>query len=104
LQKVIEEAIITSKPSKWFEETINSKYPDPTILYSYGQLLKNFERYDEAGRQFYDFLFEVPADAKGKLAQQSCLVAQTWKANPEKFTIKNVKELNTEFSDYSPFF
>lgn len=89
---------------KWFEETINSKYPDPNILYSYGQLLKNFERYDEAGRQFYDFLFEVPADARGKIAQQSCLVAQTWKANPEKFTIKNVKEINTEFSDYSPFY
>ena len=45
---------------KWFEETINSKYPDPNILYNYGQLLKNFERYDDAGRQFYDFLFEIP--------------------------------------------
>ncbi len=89
---------------KWYEDAINAKYPDPNILYSYGQLLKNFERYDEAARQFYDFLFEVPKDTKGMQAQQSCLVAQSWKANPQKFTIKNIKELNTEFSDYSPFY
>lgn len=88
---------------KWFEDVVNSKYPDPSVLYSYGQLLKNFERYEEASRQFYDYSFELPNDIKGKWAQQSCTIARVWKEHPEKFELINVKELNTEFSDYSPF-
>jgi outer membrane protein OmpA-like peptidoglycan-associated protein/tetratricopeptide (TPR) repeat protein len=89
---------------KWYEEVLNSKYPDPAVIYSYGQLLKNFERYEEAGRAFYDYLFEVPDDAKAKLASYSCTVSEQWKANPEKFNVANIQELNTQYSDYSPFY
>lgn len=89
---------------KWFEDAINAKYPDPSILYSYGNLLKYFERYDDANRTFYDYLFEVPDDKKAQLAFQSCAIAQQWKANPQKFNITPIKEINTEFSDYAPFY
>lgn len=89
---------------KWYEEVLNSKYPDPAVLYSYGQLLKNFERYDEANRTFYDYAFEVPEDLNGKNAMLSCALAGEWKANPKKFNIINLKELNTDQSDYAPFF
>lgn len=89
---------------KWFEEVLNSKYPDPIVLYSYGNLLKYFEKYDDANRTFSDYLFEMPEDVKGKIAQQSCAVAQQWKANPLKFNVNNVKDWNTEFSDYAPFY
>ncbi len=89
---------------KWYEEVLNSKYPDPTILYSYGQLLKNFERYDEASRAFYDFSFENPEDPKGKIAQQSCAIAGDWKANPFNFKVENIATINTDQSDYAPFF
>lgn len=92
------------KALKWFEDVVNSKYPDPAILYSYGQLLKNFERYDEAGRAFYDYSFEVPEDKRGKLAQQSCAFASQLKANPKKFKVENVSVLNTDQSEYSPFY
>ncbi len=88
---------------KWYEEVVNSKYPDPFILYSYGQLLKNFERYEEANRAFYDYSFEVPDDPKGKIAMQSCMLSTEWKANPLKFKIDNVKSINTDQSDYAPF-
>ncbi len=89
---------------KWFEDAINSKYPDPSILHSYGNLLRYFERYDDANRTFYDYLFEVPDDKKAQLAFQSCAIAQQWKANPQKFNITPIKEINTEFSDYAPFY
>lgn len=89
---------------KWFEDVLNSKYPDPSVIYSYGQLLKNFERYDEAGRTFYDYSFEVPDDPKGKAAQQSCAVAADWKAHPEKVKVENIEVLNTDMSDYAPFY
>ena len=92
------------KAFEWYEKLINSKYPDPKIIYSYGLLLKNFERYDDASKQFYDYLFEVPADADATREMKNCEIVQIWKANPKKFTIKNVAELNTIYSDYSPFF
>ena len=91
------------KAITWYEQLINAKYPDPKIIYSYGLLLKNFERYDDASRQFYDYLFEVPADPDAEREMKNCALAQYWKANPKKFVIKNVDELNTVYSDYSPF-
>ena len=92
------------KAINWYEQLINAKYPDPKIIYSYGLLLKNFERYDDASRQFYDYLFEVPADPDAEREMKNCAIVQTWKANPKKFTIKNVDELNSIYSDYSPFY
>ena len=89
---------------KWYEDVLNSKYPDPTVIYSYAQLLKNFERYEEAGRAFYDYSFENPDDIKGKEAQRSCAIAAVWKENPLKFKVENLKELNSDASDYSPYF
>lgn len=89
---------------EWYEKLVNTKYPDVRIIYSYGLLLKNFERYDEASRQFGDYLFEVPGDKNAKREMLACANAQIWKANPKRFTTLEVKALNTEFSDYSPFF
>ena len=88
----------------WYEKLVNTKYPDVRIIYSYGLLLKNFERYEEATRQFGDYLFEVQGDKNAIREIQSCSEAQKWKAHPKRFTIKEVSELNTEFSDYSPFY
>lgn len=92
------------KAFEFYDKLVNTKYPDPKILYSYGHLLKNFERYEEASRQFYDYLFEVPDDADAKREQQSCAVAIQWKERPEKFTIQNAKEFNTPYSDYAPYY
>jgi outer membrane protein OmpA-like peptidoglycan-associated protein/tetratricopeptide (TPR) repeat protein len=89
---------------KWYEKLVNTRYPNPRIIYSYGLLLKNFEQYEEAGRKFYDFLFEMPANPDGKREMEASKLASVWKNNPEKFTIKNLSELNTSYSDYAPFF
>lgn len=87
----------------WYEQLINTKYPDPKILYSYGLLLKNFERYDDAARLFGDYLFEVPGNKNAEREIQACKIAAGWKLTPQKFAINNIKELNTPYSDYSPY-
>jgi outer membrane protein OmpA-like peptidoglycan-associated protein/tetratricopeptide (TPR) repeat protein len=92
------------KAVDWYEQLINAKYPDPKIIYSYGLLLKNFERYEDANRQFYDYLFEVPDDADAQREMAACQQAMLWKSNPKKFTVKNIDELNTPYSDYAPFY
>jgi outer membrane protein OmpA-like peptidoglycan-associated protein/tetratricopeptide (TPR) repeat protein len=89
---------------EWYDKLVNTKYPDVRIIYSYGLLLKNFERYEEANRQFGDYLFEVPGDKNALREIKACAEAQMWKANPKRFTVKEVAALNTEFSDYSPFY
>ena len=88
---------------EWYEKLVNTKYPDPKILYSYGLLLKNFERYGDAARQFNDYLFEMPGDVAAIREVEACKVAGDWKLNPQKFSVDNVKSINTEFSDYAPF-
>lgn len=87
----------------WYEQLINTKYPDPKILYSYGLLLKNVERYEDAARQFNDYLFEMPGDKNAEREVKACSQAALWKSSPQKFLISNTKELNTIYSDYSPF-
>jgi len=89
---------------EWYEKLVNTKYPNPKILYSYGLLLKNFERYEEASRAFYDYLFEMPGDSNAIREIQSCSIVQQWKAKPQKFDIKNVGELNTQVADYAPYY
>jgi outer membrane protein OmpA-like peptidoglycan-associated protein len=89
---------------EWYEKLVNTKYPDVRIIYSYGLLLKNFERYEEASRQFGDYLFEVPGDKNALREIEACANAQKWKANPKKLTVLEVPELNTEFSEYSPYY
>ncbi|MFN3446379.1 MAG: hypothetical protein ACK44D_11615, partial [Bacteroidia bacterium] len=88
---------------EWYEKLVNTKYPDPKILYSYGLLLKNYERYSDAARQFNDYLFEMPGDAAAMREVEACRIAGDWKLNPQKFSVDNVKSLNTEYSDYAPF-
>ncbi len=88
---------------EWYEKLVNTKYPDPRILFSYGLLLKNFERYEDANRQFYDYLFEVPGSIEATREMEACKLAQQWKAHPQKFELTNMTFLNTEFSDYAPF-
>ncbi|MCU0423473.1 MAG: OmpA family protein [Bacteroidia bacterium] len=92
------------KAFDWYEQLVNTKYPDPKILYSYGLLLKNFERYDDAARMFNDYLFEVPGDKNAEREIKACRIAAAWKLTPLKFTVANVKQINTTFSDYSPCF
>lgn len=87
----------------FYEQLVNTKYPDPRILYSYGLLLKNFERYDDAARQFGDYLFEVPGDKEAEREIQACKTAAAWKQNPQKFAINNLRPLNTIYSDYAPY-
>lgn len=87
----------------WYEQLINTKYPDPKILYSYGLLLKNVERYEDAARQFNDYLFETPGDKNAEREIKACAQAAVWKSSPQKFLISNTKELNTIYSDYSPY-
>lgn len=96
-------ANMTRQALSWFENILNAKYPDPQVLFIYGQVLKNFERYDEAGRQFYDFLFEVPDDPNGKREMLSCEISQKWKSNPTRFAVTPLNNLNSPVSDYSPF-
>lgn len=92
------------KAFDWYEKLVNTKYPDPKILYSYGLLLKNYERYEDASRQFSDYLFESPNDAAAKRELQSCTIAGQWKGTPLKYDIKNVSVLNTSYSDYAPYY
>lgn len=87
----------------WYEQLINTKYPDPKILYSYGLLLKNFERYEDAARLFGDYLFEVPGNKNAEREIQACKIAAGWKLTPQKFSINNIRQLNTQYSDYSPY-
>src|SRR6478609_3601393 len=88
----------------WYEKLVNTKYPYIRIIYSYGLLLKNYERYEEANRQFGDYLFEVPGDKNAIREMKACQQAQYWKANPKKFEVIELKELNTEYSDYAPVY
>ena len=88
---------------KWFEQLVNTQYPNPDILYLYGECLKYFEQYDDAARRFYDYTFEKPKDPKGKLAQQSCAEAKKWKASPTRYAVTNVASVNSTNSDYSPY-
>jgi len=88
---------------KWYENLINSKYPDPQVLFNYAQLIKNFEKYEDAIRVFNDFLFEMPGNKNALEAIAGCKMAMEWKAKPARYMVKNLSTINTPYSDYGPY-
>jgi peptidoglycan-associated lipoprotein len=89
---------------KWFETTVNTRYPNPEILFLYGQALKNYERYDEAAKLFYDYNFEQPESrSKGEREIRACELSKKWKEAPSRYEIRNIGALNSESSDYCPY-
>jgi len=92
------------KAAKWYRKAVRYNTDKPIAWLYYGNALKTLGKYDEAKIQFKKYQNLVPADERGKIGEKSCDYALDWIANPTRYTVVKVEDINSKYSDFSPSF
>lgn len=88
----------------WLEKAIELQYEDPIVyLYCADAMLMN-QNYDKAIANYEKYKTIVPSDTRATKGIESCRTAKRWIKEPSNYTVTNLVYLNSEFSDYAPFF
>jgi len=91
------------RAEEWFKKVVDS-YEDPIVKLYYADALRANGKYADAIIQYEKYKEKVPNDEKANIGIESCKLAQRWKDAPLQYNVKNVKELNSEQDDFSPYF
>lgn len=86
---------------KWYKQAIDLNY-DAIAIYKYAEMLKCNEKYEDAVKEFNNYLSTNGYDEDAKKELEACSLAVGWKKNPTAFEIKNIGSINSESFDFSP--
>jgi peptidoglycan-associated lipoprotein len=94
----------TRKAESYYSRAVKQKSLDPKARLLYADMLKINGKTALAKAEYEEYLKSEPGDALAQLAYQSCDSILVWTKNPTRYQIANVKDFNTKFNDYSPYF
>lgn len=86
-----------------YKRMINSDFArkNPVAYLYYADMLKANEKYDIAKDYYTMYSESVPDDPRGPNGVQSCTMVQQWIENPTKYTITNLKKVNSKSDDFA---
>ena len=85
-----------------YQKVLRRDKKDPINYLNYGLALMNSARYEDAAEQFKSYLEKVPGNAVGEMYLRSCDSAQKWLDISLGREVKNIIEINSEESEFSP--
>ena len=88
----------------WFEKAIDLNYQDPIVYLYCADAMRMNENFDKAISYYEKYHSLVPSDKKADKGIESCKNARKWIKNPTNYKVTNLAYVNSEFSDYSPFY
>lgn len=94
----------TRKAESYYSRVVKQKSPDPKSHLYYADMLKENGKLALAKSEYEEYLKSEPSDLMALMAYQSCDSIQVWTKNPTHYQVANIKDFNTKFNDYSPFF
>lgn len=74
---------------------------NPVVYLHYANMLKANEKYDDAKDYYALYAENVPDDPRGANGIKSCELAAEWIKNPTKYTVANVKKINSKSDDFA---
>lgn len=91
------------KAIKAYERSYNLGYQkyDQELLMKYAQLQLNQGDFRGAQDNFEEYLKSDPSNVIAKNGLESCKKAKGWLAEPTRYKVRNISELNTENYDWS---
>jgi tetratricopeptide (TPR) repeat protein len=92
------------KAEETYKKILKRKKKNPLNYLNYGLSLKNSAKYAEAIIQFEEYIKLQPEDQMGKIFLLSCDSAQKWLDETIGKEVKNLENINTELSEFSPAF
>ena len=94
----------TRKAETYYARVVKQKLADPRAHLYYADMLKENGKTALAKAEFEEYLKSEPADLVALASYQSCDSILAWTKNPTRYKVAIVKEFNTKYNDYSPFF
>ncbi len=94
----------TRKAESYYSRVVKQKSPDPKTHLYYAEMLKINGKFALAKSEYEEYLKAEPGDLAAVMAYQSCDSILVWTKNPTRYQVANVKDFNTKFNDYSPYF
>lgn len=88
----------------WLEKAIDLKYQEPIAYLYCADAMRMNGNFDKAISYYDKYMSLVPSDKRGEKGIESCRTAKKWAQNPTNYKITNVAYINSEFSDYAPFY
>ncbi len=82
----------------------NVQKQNPSVLLKYADALKVNEKYADAQIQYKAYMQLAPNDPQGKIGDESCATALTWRDNPTRYEVTNEKKFNSKEDDFSPVY
>ncbi|MBW6490268.1 MAG: OmpA family protein [Lentimicrobium sp.] len=93
----------TKRAEITYRRIIKSDYArrNPITYLHYADMLRANEKYADAKDYYALYIENVPEDPRGPNGLKSCELAAEWLKNPTKFTITNVKKINSKSDDFA---
>ena len=98
----------------YYKRTIKMRYDDPIAIYYLGMMQRNIasnktaekavSKYKEAIKSFQQYHEKVPEDLRAQEAISACELAIDWTENPSRYSVTNMKKINSKFDDRMPCF
>lgn len=94
----------TKHAAQEYEQAIKNHYDDAVaVLYLADEQMMQ-GKYDDALSSYQKYAQSVPTDPRGSNGIKSAQLAQQLAANPTRYVVTNMSQLNTKFEDFSPAF
>ncbi|WP_367328154.1 OmpA family protein [Lentimicrobium sp.] len=74
---------------------------NPVVYLHYANMLRANEKYEDAKDYYSLYVENVPDDPRGANGIRSCELASEWIENPTKFTVTNIKKVNSKSDDFA---
>ncbi|HEY5510322.1 MAG TPA: OmpA family protein [Prolixibacteraceae bacterium] len=85
----------------YFKSAIYKDPADKTTFLRYAEVLRANGKFEESIKNYQKFLSFNPGDDRALNGITSCNTCMQLIRNPTKYTIENLKEINSRFSDYA---
>ena len=87
-----------------YKNLISDKYYEtqPLVYYHYGNMMLKGNKLDRAADAFTKYVELMPDDTLGILALERIVLAHDYEVNPGKYEITLMKNLNSQWDDFSP--
>lgn len=93
-----------SEAEVFYAKAVQQPGIDPLNFFYYGLVLKNNKKYEEASRQFDQYVKLAPGDKIAELSTKSIHELKQLMEQPGRFKVNNVSTLNTAHSEFAPAF
>lgn len=88
----------------WYQNAIRRQHPDFKAVLHWADCLRATQKYEEAIEAYQQYLDSFPTDIQAINGLDACRYTQEWEANPTRYVVNTVRELNSRYSDYTPVF